>query len=631
MISIGVITRGKYGRRLIENIKRNSGLSVTSIEFPESLPDFIEDPRDSVSALGPDKNVFSSNLVIAYTLHPDLTPEIVRLAGENGAFAVIIAGGTAKAGGRSELQELSERYNMHIEVHEICCDIERCGHSVVDEFVSCFGRPQVRITTKGGIIRNIQVVRGAPCGSTQHMAKALAGVSTKDAPARAGLLVQQYPCRALRGIKGGIHKAAELHKKAVETALEEEQMEESVYERSLRFHEYHKGKIELKSKVKITSKQELSLAYTPGVAEPCRRIHSNRDDVYRYTMKGNFVAVVSDGTSVLGLGDLGPLAAMPVMEGKALLFKVFAGVDAFPLCIDTKNVDEVVNTVKNIAPSFGGINLEDIGAPRCFEIEARLKEILDIPVFHDDQHGTATVVLAALVNALKIVGKKPDEIKVAISGAGAAGTANARLLLSEGVKDIIVCDTVGIIHKDRSGLNPYKKELARITNRYNIKGTLADAMKGADVFIGLSVGGVVSPDMVRSMADDAIVFPLANPVPEIMPEEAKRAGAKVVGTGRSDCINQINNALGFPGIFRGALDVRARDINEQMKIAGANALASLVPEPTEDMIIPSIFDPGVAPAVAAAVARAAMDSGVARLRVDPEKIAERTRELVRSQ
>ena len=408
-------------------------------------------------------------------------------------------------------------------------------------------------------------------------------------------------------------------------------MEESVYERSLMFHESHKGKIELRSKVRITSKEDLSLAYTPGVAEPCRRIYSNRDDVYRYTMKGNFVAVVSDGTSVLGLGDLGPLAAMPVMEGKALLFKVFAGVDAFPICLDTKNIDEIVNTVKNIAPTFGGINLEDIGAPRCFEIEARLKKLLDIPVFHDDQHGTATVVLAALVNALKIVGKKPDKIKVAISGAGAAGTATAKLLLSEGVRDIIVCDTTGIIYKDRPGLNPFKKELALLTNKGNKKGTLADAMKGADVFIGLSVGNVVSRDMVRSMADDPIVFPLANPVPEIMPEDAKDAGARVVGTGRSDRINQINNALGFPGIFRGALDARARDINEEMKLAASNALASLVPEPTEDIIIPSIFDPRVAPSVASAVAKAAMDSGAARISVDPEKVAEHTRELVRSQ
>ncbi len=405
-------------------------------------------------------------------------------------------------------------------------------------------------------------------------------------------------------------------------------MKESLFERALRFHEFHRGKIALKSKIGIKTKEELSLAYTPGVAEPCMRIHSNSEEVYRYTSKGNFVAVVSDGTSVLGLGDIGPRAALPVMEGKAMLFKVFAGVDAFPICLDTKDIDEIINTVKNISPVFGGINLEDIGAPRCFEIEERLTKILDIPVFHDDQHGAALVMLAALMNSLKIVGKKLGEIRVAISGAGAAGTASAMLLLNRGVRDIIVCDSEGIIHRDRIGMNPHKKRLAELTNRANEKGTLADAMKGADVFIGLSVGGIVSGDMVRSMADDAIVFPLANPIPEIMPEEAKKAGAHIVGTGRSDCHNQINNALGFPGIFRGALDVRARHINYEMKLAAANALASLVPEPSEEMIIPNIFNAGVAPSVASAVAKAAMDSGVARLRVDPLKIAEHTRELV---
>ncbi len=408
-------------------------------------------------------------------------------------------------------------------------------------------------------------------------------------------------------------------------------MKGSLYEKALKFHESHHGKIEVRSKVCVKTKEDMSLAYTPGVAEPCLRIHANRDDVYRYTSKGNFVAVVSDGTSVLGLGDIGPLAAMPVMEGKAMLFKVFAGVDAFPICLDTKNIDEVVNTVKFISPSFGGINLEDIGAPRCFEIEARLKKLLDIPVFHDDQHGAATVALAGLINALKVVGKRFDEIKVAISGAGAAGTATAKLLLDEGAREIIVCDTAGIIYKGRSGLNIYKQELAELTNKNNETGTLSDAMKGADVFIGLSVGGIVSEDMVRSMADDAIVFPLANPTPEIMPGKAKRAGARIVGTGRSDCQNQINNSLGFPGIFRGALDVRASDINENMKFAAADALSSLVPEPTEDCIIPSIFDPEVAPSVASAVARAAIESDVARLRVDPEKVAEHTRELVKRQ
>ncbi|NJD77969.1 MAG: NADP-dependent malic enzyme [Candidatus Methanoperedens sp.] len=408
-------------------------------------------------------------------------------------------------------------------------------------------------------------------------------------------------------------------------------MNESVYERSLRFHENHQGKIALKSKVKVKTGEDMSLAYTPGVAEPCRRIYSNKDDVYRYTSKGNFVAVVSDGSSVLGLGDLGPLAAMPVMEGKAMLFKVFGGVDAFPVCLDTKENDEIINTVKYIAPSFGGINLEDIGAPRCFEIESRLKKILDIPVFHDDQHGAALVMLAGLINALKVVGKKSGEIRVVISGAGAAGTASAMLLLKKGVRDILVCDSTGIIHKERAGLNPYKKELAGLTNRNNEAGTLADAMKGADVFIGLSVGGIVSQDMVRSMASDAIVFALANPIPEVMPEKAIKAGARIVGTGRSDCPNQINNALGFPGIFRGALDVRARDINEEMKLAAADALASLVHEPSESMVVPNIFNPEVAPSVASAVARAAMDSKVARLRIDPGEIAEHTRELLKSQ
>ncbi|VVB95780.1 NAD-dependent malic enzyme [uncultured archaeon] len=408
-------------------------------------------------------------------------------------------------------------------------------------------------------------------------------------------------------------------------------MKDSIFEKALRFHESHQGKIALKSKVSIKTKEDMSLAYTPGVAEPCLRIHKNSDDVYRYTGKANFVAVVSDGSSVLGLGDLGALAAMPVMEGKAMLFKVFAGVDAFPVCLDTKDTDEIINIVKNIAPVFGGINLEDIGAPRCFEIETRLKKLLDIPVFHDDQHGAALVMLAALINALKIVGKKFGEIKVVISGAGAAGTASAKLLINEGVKEILVCDSTGIIYHGRTGLNPAKEELAKLTNKNRVSGSLADAMKGADVFIGLSVGGIVTEYMVRSMADDAIVFPLANPIPEIMPEKAKKAGARIVGTGRSDCINQINNALGFPGVFRGALDVRAKDINEDMKLAAANALASLVTEPSEDMIIPGIFDPGVAPSVASAVAKAAMDSGVARLRVDPLEVAEHTRKLVKSQ
>ena len=406
-------------------------------------------------------------------------------------------------------------------------------------------------------------------------------------------------------------------------------MKGTIYEQSLKFHESHQGKIEIKSKVSVKTTKDMSLAYTPGVAEPCLRIQKNRDDVYRYTSKGNFVAVVSDGTSVLGLGDIGAHAAMPVMEGKAMLFKLFGGVDAFPICVDTRDIDDLVTTVKCISPSFGGINLEDIGAPRCFEIEERLKKLLDIPVFHDDQHGAATVALSGLINALKVVGKKFSEINVVISGAGAAGTATAKLLLDRGASDVIVTDTAGIIYKGRERMNPYKKELAEHTNKKRISGTLADAMKGADVFIGLSVGGIVSEKMVRSMANDAIVFALANPIPEIMPEKAINAGARIVGTGRSDYQNQINNALGFPGIFRGALDTWAIDINEEMKLAAANTIASLVQEPEEDIIIPSIFNPDVAPEVAKAVAKAAMESGMASLQIDPDEIAKHTRELVR--
>jgi malate dehydrogenase (oxaloacetate-decarboxylating) len=408
-------------------------------------------------------------------------------------------------------------------------------------------------------------------------------------------------------------------------------MKESIYERSLKFHEAHQGKIAVKSKVRIQTEDDLCMAYTPGVAQACLRIHSNMDDIYRYTSKGNLVAVVSDGTSVLGLGDLGGYAALPVMEGKAILFKLFGGVDAFPICLDTKDTEEVINTVKNIAPVFGGINLEDIGAPRCFEIETRLKGLLDIPVFHDDQHGAALVMLAGMMNALNVVGKKFSEIKVVISGAGAAATASAKLLIDQGVRDLIICDSKGIIYEGRAGLNPYKKELAMLTNKNQMVGSLSDAMKGADVFIGLSVGGIVSEEMVSSMSGDAIVLPLANPIPEIMPDKAKRAGARIVGSGRSDCPNQINNALGFPGIFRGALDVRAREINKEMKMAAADALARLVPEPREEKIIPSIFDPEVAPAVASAVARAAIESQVARKRISPEEVARHTKELVREQ
>jgi malate dehydrogenase (oxaloacetate-decarboxylating) len=360
------------------------------------------------------------------------------------------------------------------------------------------------------------------------------------------------------------------------------------------------------------------------------RIHSNRDDIYRYTSKSNLVAVVSDGTSVLGLGDIGGYASIPVMEGKAIIFKIFAGVDAFPICLDTRDTGEVISTIRNIAPVFGGINLEDIAAPRCFEIERQLKELLDIPVFHDDQHGTSVVVLAALMNSLMVVGKKFNGIKVVISGAGAAGITIAKMLIDENVKDVLICDSKGVICRDRKDLNPYKQEIAGLTNKENVSGTMAYAMKGADVFIGVSVGGIVSPEMIRSMAADPIVFALANPVPEIMPEKAKKEGARITGTGRSDCPNQINNALAFPGIFRGALLVRAKDINEEMKLAAAEALASLV-EPGEESILPQIFDARVAPAVASAVAKAAMDSGVARINMEPEEVARLTRKLVSEQ
>ena len=407
-------------------------------------------------------------------------------------------------------------------------------------------------------------------------------------------------------------------------------IDDSVYKRSLRYHERNHGKIGITNKVRMETNDDLSLAYTPGVAEPCRRIAKNGDDAYRYTSKGNMVAVVSDGTSVLGLGDIGPLAAIPVMEGKAMLFKFFAGVDAFPICLDTKDTDEIINTVKNIAPSFGAIHLEDISAPRCFEIEDRLNELLDIPVFHDDQHGAALVMIAGLLNSLKIVGKEFGQVKVAISGAGAAATASVNMLIDEGVRNIIVCDSKGIIHTGRDGLNPAKETLASITNRKQVSGTLADAMKNADVFIGFSVGGIVTQEMVHSMSHDAIVFPLANPIPEIMPDKAIHAGARIVGTGRSDFPNQINNVLGFPGVFRGALDVRASEINKEMKLAAANTLSSLI-EPTEDMILPDIFDTRVVPAVAFAVAEAAIETKVARIIIEPEEVAEHTRKLLRFQ
>lgn len=387
------------------------------------------------------------------------------------------------------------------------------------------------------------------------------------------------------------------------------------FEESLKLHEEKVGKIEVISKVKVRTREDLSLAYTPGVAEPCRKIHENEENVYKYTSKGNLVAVVTDGTAVLGLGDIGPKAGLPVMEGKAILFKEFAGVDAFPICLATKDVDEIVRTVKLIAPGFGGINLEDIGAPRCFEIEEKLKKELDIPVFHDDQHGTAIVVLAGLINALKVVGKKIEDVKVVVNGAGAAGTAIAKLLLSSGVKNLIACDRVGILYRDIENVDDAKKELAKVTNPDNIQGTLADALVGADVFIGVSAPGIVSQDMVRAMNKDSILFAMANPTPEIMPEEAKAAGARVIGTGRSDFPNQVNNVLAFPGIFRGALDVRAKEINEEMKIAAAYAIASMIKDEdlNENNVIPYALDRTVADNVAEAIKKAARESGVARL------------------
>lgn len=387
------------------------------------------------------------------------------------------------------------------------------------------------------------------------------------------------------------------------------------FEKSLLLHEENVGKIEIKSKVVVNDREALSTAYTPGVAEPCRKIHENAEDVYKYTAKGNLVAVVTDGTAVLGLGDIGPLAAMPVMEGKAILFKEFGDIDAFPICIDSKDVDEIVKTVKMIAPTFGGINLEDISAPRCFEVERRLKEELDIPVFHDDQHGTAIVCSAGLINALKLVDKKIEDITLVINGAGSAGTAITRMMLGLGVGDIIVCDKEGILCEGGIFKNSAHEELSRITNKGKKIGSLKDAMVGVDAFIGVSAPDMVNEDMVGSMNKDAIVFAMANPTPEIMPDVAKRAGARVVGTGRSDYPNQVNNVLAFPGIFRGALDVRAKDINEEMKIAAAYAIAEIISieELNEDYVIPGAFDKRVVENVSKAVAKAARASGLARI------------------
>ncbi|MEA1975623.1 MAG: malic enzyme-like NAD(P)-binding protein [Bacillota bacterium] len=384
---------------------------------------------------------------------------------------------------------------------------------------------------------------------------------------------------------------------------------------ALEMHEKNKGKIEVISKVKLENKDDLSIAYTPGVAEPCRKIHQNKDDVYKYTSKGNLVAVVTDGTAVLGLGDIGPEAALPVMEGKSILFKAFANIDAFPICLDTKEVDEIVKTVKMIAPSFGGINLEDISSPRCVEIEKRLKEELDIPVFHDDQHGTAVVVSSAIINALKVVNKKIDEIKIVVNGAGAAGNAITKMLINLGVNNILVCDRKGIISSDKENGNPVKDEIALLTNKEKIHGSLKDAMKNTDVFIGVSAKDVLTVEMAKSMNSDAIVFAMANPDPEISPEKAKEAGVRIYGTGRSDYDNQINNVLAFPGIFRGALDAKASDINEEMKVAAAYAIASLVEEKDlkEDKVIVSALDERVAKVVAKAVYDVAVKSGVARI------------------
>ena len=386
-------------------------------------------------------------------------------------------------------------------------------------------------------------------------------------------------------------------------------------EESLKLHEKWNGKIEVVSRVKLETRDDLSLAYTPGVAQPCLEIQKDINKSYELTRRSNLVAVITDGTAVLGLGDIGPEAGMPVMEGKCVLFKSFGDVDAIPLCVKSKDVDEIVKTIQLISGSFGGINLEDISAPRCFEIERRLKEVCDIPIFHDDQHGTAVVCLAAMMNALKLTGKKLDEIRVVTSGAGAAGIAIIKLLIALGLNDVVLCDRKGAIYKGRDGLNSEKQEMAEITNKQLRKGSLADVIKGADVFIGVSAPGCVTPEMVRSMADKPIIFAMANPTPEIMPDLAKEAGAAVVGTGRSDFPNQINNVLAFPGIFRGALDVRASEINDAMKIAAAKAIASFVTDDklSPEYIIPSALDRDVAAAVAAAVAQAARDTGVARL------------------
>ncbi|RZN61727.1 NADP-dependent malic enzyme [Methanonatronarchaeum sp. AMET6-2] len=416
-------------------------------------------------------------------------------------------------------------------------------------------------------------------------------------------------------------------------------------EKALKYN--RNGKIEIKGKVEVRNQDDLSLAYTPGVAEPSKLIDRDREEVYNYTNKSNSVAVVSDGSAVLGLGDIGPEASMPVMEGKALLFKYFAGIDAYPLCIDRKKPEEIIEVVQAVEPTYGGINLEDITAPKCFEIEKKLKKTIDIPVFHDDQHGTAIIVLGAVYNALELIEKQIDEIKIVVNGAGASGIAITKILLDAGAREIIQCDSSGIIHEDRKeNMNKHKKEIARKTNPDKLKGNLEKAMKNSDLFIGLSAPGVVNKKMIRSMAEDPVVFPMANPEPEIYPEKAVEAGAKIVGSGRSDYPNQINNVLGFPGIFRGALDIRAKDINEEMKIAAAKALANLAKQPipkkvkklypdedlqgfNENYIIPKPLDPRVVPKVAEAVAQAGIKTGVARKKQKPGAVEQKTKELIK--
>ncbi|SHI06635.1 malate dehydrogenase (oxaloacetate-decarboxylating) [Clostridium collagenovorans DSM 3089] len=404
-------------------------------------------------------------------------------------------------------------------------------------------------------------------------------------------------------------------------------------ERALKFHKDNEGKIALRCKVPVKTKDDLTMAYTPGVAEPCLEINKNFDTIYDYTSRGNWIAVVTNGTAVLGLGDIGAGAGLPVMEGKAVLFKAFGGVDAFPICLDTKDVDKIVETVKLMEPTFGGINLEDIKAPECFEIESRLKEICNIPIFHDDQHGTAVVSAACIINALKLTKKNFEDLKVVVNGAGAAGIAITKLLLSMGTKNIIMCDTKGAIYTGRPvGMNKFKDEVAEITNPNKEQGNLAEVLKGADIFLGVSVANCVTQEMVKSMNKDAIIMAMANPNPEILPNLAVEAGAKVVCTGRSDFPNQVNNVLAFPGIFRAALDVRASEINEEMKIAAARAIADLVSEDelNPEYVIPNAFDLRIAPKVALYVARAAIETGVARRKdVTPEMVENHTKELLK--